>query len=118
MVQISDRIWAAWDAVCEEFPDDAGVAEGAVLQSVREVQDARGSQASEGHDDPLFAGEWDVVRDGDVVLVKVVECDILAAMLPAIGELLERRGIDGVVDVADRPPVSEPPRMAHLLECG
>jgi len=129
MVQISDRTWAAWDAVCEEFPDepsillrfvpvgDAGVAERAVLQSVREVQDARGSQASEVHDDPPFAGEWDVVRDGDVVLVKVVECDILAAMLPAIGELLERRGIDGVVDVADRPPVSEPPRIAHLLEC-
>jgi hypothetical protein len=38
-------------------------------------------------------------------------------MLPAVAAALERRGIEGVFDVRERPVVATPPVTAHLLEC-
>jgi hypothetical protein len=129
MVQIAERIGPAWREQAEQWDEpslllvfsstgDHGEAARAVRESVLEVQDAFEAKAeASGDPDPPFVGEWDWARVSDGVLVQVVECDLFEEMLPAVAAALERRGIEGVFDVRERPVVATPPVTAHLLEC-
>ena len=130
MVEIADRVWGAWREERDAFPDepamllrfcavgDVGDAERAIADTLRDVVDGlREAAGGAGVDECSFPGEWSIVRDVDGVLVQVVECDILERVLPAIARALARRAVEGVFDVAARPSVATPPRIASLLEC-
>lgn len=129
MVRIADRIWPAWQEQAKQWDEpsllllfspvgDHGQAAAALRDSVLEVQDAFDAEAERsGVADPPFTGEWNWVRVPEGVLVKVVECDILEDVLPAVAAALERRDIEGVFDVRERPTAARAPVTAHLLEC-
>jgi hypothetical protein len=129
MVRIAERVWPAWREQAERWDEpslllvfsptgDNGEAASAFRESLLEVQDAFEANAeTSAHADPPFVGEWDWLRVSDGVLVKVVECDALEDVLPAVAAGLERRGVDGVFDLRERPVVATPPVSAHFLEC-
>jgi hypothetical protein len=129
MVRIAERIWPAWRAQAEQWDEPAlllllspagnhAEAARAVRDSVLEIQDAYRAEAERSDDlDPPSAGEWDWVSVSDGVLVNVVECDVFEDVLPAVAAALERRGIEGIFDLPDRPTVATLPNSAHLLEC-
>lgn len=129
MVRIAERIWPAWQEQAEQWDEpsllllfspvgDDREATAALREAVLEVQDAFEAEAERsGAADPPFTGEWNWVRVRDGVLVKVVECDILEDVLPAVAAALERRGVEGVFDAHERPAVAAQPRTAHFLEC-
>jgi hypothetical protein len=97
---------------------DHDSAAAAVREAVLEVQDAFVAEAARtGAADPPFPGEWSWVRVPDGVLVKVVECEIFEDVLPAVAAALERRGVDGVFELHERPTAARPPITAHMLEC-
>jgi hypothetical protein len=129
MVRIAERVWPAWREQASHWDEPsllllfspAGDHDNAVAvmrESVLEVQDAFEADAERsGVPDPPFTGEWNWVAVPDGVLVQVVECDILEDVLPAVAAALERRGVEGVFDVRERPTVAAPPMSAHMLEC-
>jgi hypothetical protein len=129
MVRIAERVWPAWREQAEQWDEpslllmfsptgDHGEAARAFRESLLEVQDAfEASAEASAHADPPFVGEWDWLRVRDGVLVRVVECDAIEDVLPAVAAGLERRGVDGIFDLREQPVVATPPVSAHLLEC-
>jgi hypothetical protein len=129
MVRIAERVWPVWREKASQWDEpsllllfspvgDHDNAVIAIRESVLEVQDAFEAEAERSDvPDPPFTGEWNWVTVADGVLVQVVECDILEDVLPAVAAALERRGVEGVFDVRERPKVTTPPISAHMLEC-
>ena len=128
-MQIAERVWPAWREAAAQWDepsllllfspagshDDAAVA---VREAVLEVQDAFEAEAATlGLADPPFTGEWSWVRVPDGVLVQVVESENFEDVLPAVAAVLERRGVEGVFDLRERPTAARPPITAHMLEC-
>jgi hypothetical protein len=129
MVRIADPIWAAWREQVERGHEpvvlmllspagDSGAAVHALREAVLEVQDAYEAEAQRSGDaDPPFPGEWNWVAVPDGVLVQVAECDALDTVLRAVAAGLERRGVDGTLELREPPKLALPPRRAHMLEC-
>lgn len=128
-MRIAERVWAAWreEIALGDEPvlrlllapvGDHGDAARALRESVLEVHDAYRAETELAHEtDPPWPGEWELVRVPTGVLVQIVECEALESVLPTIAAALERRGIDGALDLPDEAPVAMRPRTAHMIEC-
>jgi hypothetical protein len=102
---------------CRRFPVRNGRLLAAVREAVREVRARYDERHAPPGTDPPFAGEWDVARVPDGVVIHVTECDVFEAALPALGAALERRSVSGRLTLWRAPLVVEPPSMARLLAC-
>ena len=128
-MQIAERVWPAWREAAGQRDepsllvlfapaDDHDNVAAAVGEAVLEVQGTfEAEAASSGIADPPFTGEWSWVDVPEGVLVQVVECDIFEDVFPAVAAALERRGVEGVFDLRERPTAATPPITAHMLEC-
>jgi hypothetical protein len=127
-VRIAEEIWEQWGPLAQDDEPvmllrfapagDHGLAARAVRESVLEVTDAFQAEIDRSGDpNPPFVGEWDWLRVSDGVLVKVIECDRMQVVLPAVATALERRGVEGNFEFQDWPTAGTPPTTAHELEC-
>jgi hypothetical protein len=123
MVRIADQVWRAWREEaerevewsllmllsCSVPPPDV---ERALTETMTEVV-----IKWDGEHPGRFFGEWSWTHANEGVVVKATESEDFEQALRAVTAGLQRRGLDGVIDVYDPPPIPDRPPTAHLLEC-
>ena len=72
---------------------------------------------AEGRDPEAFVGEWHCSAASEGVVLRIEEPDDFEASVRALCAVLDRRGVNGVIAVYDRPPAPDMPRVGRFLEC-
>ena len=128
-VRIAESVLSAWRDELDEVPGEPGVqmllspagdhqqAARAVRESFVELHDAYSDELDRSESEPWWPGEWDTLRVPGGVVVRVEDFDADESALFAFAAGLERRGVEGSLDVYHPPAVPTPPNAAHLLEC-
>ena len=121
MIRIADRVWKAWRAQAEQF-DEWSIemllsCSGPPELAVRSVDEAMRDMHDAYRSSDTFPGEWAWMRTDGGVILKVAECEDFESVLAELVGGLERRGVEGNLDVYRRRRISEQLPKAPVLEC-
>jgi hypothetical protein len=129
MVEVANRIWLEWRDRGELVKDpridlllSSNLAPREALDALTEALGAAvaeldpGEELPDGYDEPLV-GECRVAILGDGVVLQVYDSDMLRLLLELIATGLERRGVEGRLDVYEPKVVPPPPMKIALVEC-
>jgi hypothetical protein len=129
VIRIDDRVWSVWQAQIDDGFEpaimmrvstalDREAAVQAVRESVDEVYWPRLAEYDASPEqDPPRPGEWDWLGVPGGVLVSVSDCYPFKEMMTAFAEALERRGVEGAIEVPRWRPEPQPPPLGHVLRC-
>jgi hypothetical protein len=129
VIHVHDRVWSGWrEAVAEgDEPSillrltpmsDPSAAVRAVREVVSEMVDARLEQLRGSEErEPASPGEWEWFGVPGGVLLLVSDCDLFEEMMSALVDAMQRRAVEGVLDVHEWPASATARPSGNVLSC-
>jgi len=126
VIEIADRVWTTWRELCEQShkasivllfrsPLPREEARELVTSAVEEMY---ASFVAVYEDSDVTVGSWVVgVAPEGLMIDSGEKCDAFEDMLSALKDQLDRRGVEGSLDVYEPAELVLPPVVAPLIEC-